>query len=239
MCCSTAWQARRSRRSSLVARPAHGLTDARRRQLWDHASAFCRRQARAVSENSRVDHQQLGCRAGLAPQHDPAESHLCIHLQDGLGQLHLADLMVERIPKRGHLRGLFVCGQGGQVQLIIDAQGAGAGRGCDRLHARAHALEQWCEEVAGIGWQRKPGVVARRLHAPALGGQEQAVSTAEAQRMLDPNRAVPNRPAHANKVAISSAQNALSRSSLVSSARQTLPRPSTRVSSGSLRRPAA
>jgi hypothetical protein len=36
------------------------------------------------------------------------------------------------------------------MQLIIDAQGAGAGRGGNRLHARAHALEQWCEEVPGM-----------------------------------------------------------------------------------------
>jgi hypothetical protein len=42
-----------------------------------------------------IGHQQFLVRPRLAPEHDPAEPHLGIHGQDDLGQLHLADALIE------------------------------------------------------------------------------------------------------------------------------------------------
>jgi hypothetical protein len=68
------------------------------------------------------------------------------------------DPPVELVPKRCHLRRLFVCGQRRQVQLIIDAQG---------VPARAAAATAYTRSSRGL---RQAGVVAWRLHSPALGG---------------------------------------------------------------------
>jgi hypothetical protein len=69
-----------------------------------------------MSQDARVGHAQLGCRVGLTAQHDPTETHLCVHLEDGLRQLHL-------------------------VELAVHVQRAGARRRRHRVHARPHTLD--------------------------------------------------------------------------------------------------
>ena len=50
------------------------------------------------------------------------ESHLRIDGEDQLGQLHLADAVIERRPKLDDARILVLSFQGLQMQIIIDAQ---------------------------------------------------------------------------------------------------------------------
>ena len=95
--------------------------------------ALGRGQCCAVGEDAGVDHQQLVGRSRFAPEHDPTESHLSINVQDQLGQLRLADAVLERRPKFDNLRILVFGFQGFQMQIIIDAQLACVGCCSDGL----------------------------------------------------------------------------------------------------------
>ena len=143
-----------------------------------------------MREDAGVSHEQLLAGPRFAPEHDPAEADLCIDGQDDLGQLHLADALIEPRAQPGDFGILLVGGQRRQVQLVVHAQRAGAcglGHGVD---TGAHALEQRGQEVARLGRQLQPGVVTPCLGLPALVGDEQSLSATKAQRMLEPDRAV-------------------------------------------------
>jgi hypothetical protein len=186
---NTAWQAWARRRSS-PAQPAHGLADAGGRQLRDHARAFGRRQARAVRQDPGVGHEQFLPGSRFTPEHDPAESHLGIHGQDHLGQLHLADALIEPSPQLDDFGVLLIGGQRRQVQLVVNAQCAGTGGRRDGVDAGAHALQQRRKELARPGRQLQPSVVTPRFGLPAPVRDEQPISAAKAQRMFEPDRAV-------------------------------------------------
>jgi hypothetical protein len=100
--------------------------------------------------------------------------------------------VIELGAKRFDLGRLFLRGERGKVELIVDPEHAVACRCRERVHAGPHSFEQRCEEVLRLRRQGQPGVMTGRLHVPALGGQEQALATPEAQGMLEPHRAIAN-----------------------------------------------
>jgi hypothetical protein len=69
----------RRAKPALVGGPAHGLSNTVGGELWDHAGTLCRRQARAMSQDAGVRHQQFPDRAGLATEHDPAKMDLRVY----------------------------------------------------------------------------------------------------------------------------------------------------------------
>lgn len=70
-----------------IGNAAHHLADRLGRQLGYHARDVGGGHRGAMREDGGVDHQQFTARARLAPQQDPAEAYLAVHLQDDLGQL--------------------------------------------------------------------------------------------------------------------------------------------------------
>jgi hypothetical protein len=82
-------------KSAFITRPAHRLANSWCRELRDHARSLGRGQRGAMSQNARIDHQQLVIRARLAPEHDPAEAYLGIDRENDLGELGLADAAVK------------------------------------------------------------------------------------------------------------------------------------------------
>ena len=63
------------------------------------------------------------------------------------------------------------------------------------IDTSANACKQRCEEVTGLGRQLQPGVVAPGFGLPALIRDEQPLAAAEAQGVLNPDRAVAQRSA--------------------------------------------
>jgi hypothetical protein len=69
-----------------------------------------------VSQDTRIHHQQLFVGTGFATEHDPAEAHLGIDLQQQIRQLRFADPVIERGAQLDQLRRLFLGRQGCQMQ---------------------------------------------------------------------------------------------------------------------------
>jgi hypothetical protein len=67
--------------SSFIPGPAHRLPDARRRELRHHARRLGRRHRGAMRQDAGIHHQQFFVGTGFATEHDPAEAHLGIDLQ--------------------------------------------------------------------------------------------------------------------------------------------------------------
>ena len=66
--------------------------------------------------------QQLLGTARLAPQHQPAETHLRINRQNELWQLHGVDALLELVSQRRHLLSFFFGRQGCEVKLVVYVQ---------------------------------------------------------------------------------------------------------------------
>ena len=77
--------------STFVPGPAHGLPNGGRRELRYHARRLGRRHRGAVSQDTGIHHQQFLIGTRFPTEHDPAEAHLGIDLQQQIGQLRFAD----------------------------------------------------------------------------------------------------------------------------------------------------
>ncbi len=148
-----------------------------------------------MGQDAGVDHQQFFDRARLAPEHDPTEADLRIGGQDDLGQLRLADALVQAGAQPLDLGVFLLGGQWRQMQIVVHPQRARARSGRHGVHADAHACQQGVEKLARLDRQRQPGVMPLGFGLPALLGQEQALAATEGQGVFDPDRAVAQRAA--------------------------------------------
>ena len=74
-----------------------------------------------MRQDAGIHHQQFLVGTRFATEHDPAEAHLGIDLEQQLRQLRFADPMIERGAQLDQLRLLFFGRQGRQMQLVVDA----------------------------------------------------------------------------------------------------------------------
>ena len=81
------------------------------------------------------------------------------------------------------------------MQIVVDAQAARVGRCGHRLQTGLEAFVQRCEKRRAASGQRQPAIVPARLRGPALLGDEELFATAKSQAVVDPHRAVSQRPA--------------------------------------------
>jgi hypothetical protein len=107
--------------SSFITGPTHRLPDARRRKLRHHARRLGRRHRGTMRQDAGIHHQQFPVGTRLATEHDPAEAHVGIDLEQQLRQLRFADPMIERGAQLDQLGLLLLGRQGRQMQLIVDA----------------------------------------------------------------------------------------------------------------------
>ena len=134
-----------------------------------------------------VDHQQFVSAAGLTPEHQPTESHLCVHRQNDLRQLHLTNACVELVSQRTDF-GRFFFGLGlADMQLVINVQLTSVHCGCDRFGTRLNLSNQGFQKFGQIARQRQTRVMRTRLSLPPIRWYEQSCAPPETQAVFNPD----------------------------------------------------
>ena len=85
------------------------------------------------------------------------------------------------------------------MQLVIDAQLTGLGGSGDGREASLRALSERFEEPHCVGGQAEPAAVRAAMRVPARGGDQQLLATTKREAMVDPDGAVAQRPAQAER----------------------------------------